>query len=709
MRSIVLSRIIVLLSVFCFPIIVAADSHDDVETRPVTHEDVWTMRRLGTPVPSPDGQWIVVEVTEPAYDEDETSSDLWLVAVDGDQEPRQLTATSGSEGGVSWSPDSTRIAFSSKRGEEDVAQIYVMDMTQAGEAQKFTSLVTGASGPTWSPDGKRLAFESRVYPGTVSDDENADEKKAREERGYNVSKYEIFPIRQWNRWRDDLQTHVFVQDAVAGAEGKDLMAGTDIVSEAGFAGVPSLGGESLRPEWTPDGQAVVISATTNLDDSAHAETFYHLYRLAVSGGEPEALTRGDQWSCHTAKFSPDGDSLYCQFDPTTSYAYNLTEVAQFDWPESGDAKDFAAEPRLLTEGFDRPVSGMTVSADSSRVYFTATDEGRVRLFSVAASGRGAVQALNRKSGGVYAGVQAAGRTLVARWEDATQPAEVVRVNTRSGKHERLTAFNVEHAAVLDRQPFREFWFESDLGRRVHSYVALPPDFDENNKYPVVTLIHGGPHSSSLDGDHVRWSPHLLASAGYVVIMTDYTGSVGYGVEFSQAIQGDPLKTPGDEIVAALEEAARLYPFIDADRQAAAGASYGGHLVNWLQGTTTHFRALVGHAGLIDLEGQWSSSDVIHSREINAGSPPWGNSPVWDEQSPSKLAENFSTPILLTIGEKDFRVPVNQTIAAWSYMQRKQVPGRLLVFHDADHWIMKGSEARYYWEQVHLWLSDYLAD
>jgi dipeptidyl aminopeptidase/acylaminoacyl peptidase len=348
MRSIVLSRIIVLLSVFCFPIIVAADSHDDVETRPVTHEDVWTMRRLGTPVPSPDGQWIVVEVTEPAYDEDETSSDLWLVAVDGDQEPRQLTATSGSEGGVSWSPDSTRIAFSSKRGEEDVAQIYVMDMTQAGEAQKFTSLVTGASGPTWSPDGKRLAFESRVYPGTVSDDENADEKKAREERGYNVSKYEIFPIRQWNRWRDDLQTHVFVQDAVAGAEGKDLMAGTDIVSEAGFAGVPSLGGESLRPEWTPDGQAVVISATTNLDDSAHAETFYHLYRLAVSGGEPEALTRGDQWSCHTAKFSPDGDSLYCQFDPTTSYAYNLTEVAQFDWPESGDAKDFAAEPRLLT-------------------------------------------------------------------------------------------------------------------------------------------------------------------------------------------------------------------------------------------------------------------------------------------------------------------------------------------------------------------------
>ena len=192
-------------------------------------------------------------------------------------------------------------------------------------------------------------------------------------------------------------------------------------------------------------------------------------------------------------------------------------------------------------------------------------------------------------------------------------------------------------------------------------------------------------------------------------MTDYTGSIGYGVDFARAIQGDPLKTPGKEIVAALDEAIRLYPFIDADRQAAAGASYGGHLVNWLLGTTTRFKTMVSHAGLIDMEGQWSTSDVIHHREINAGGPPWGDSPIWDEQSPSSFAANFSTPILLTIGEKDYRVPINQTIAAWSYVQRKQVPGRLLVFHDADHWIMKGSEARYYWEEVHAWLGEYLAD
>ena len=676
-----------------------ADNHADEGLRPVTHEDLWTMRRLATPVISPDGEWGIVAVTEPANKEEETVSDLWLVAVDGKTAPRRLTATNDSEDGVQWSPDATRIAFSAKRG-EDVSQIYVMDMTMPGEAQKITSLATGAAAPKWSPDSKRIAFESRVYPGKLTDEENAAEKKAREERDYNATAYDIFPIRQWNRWRDDLQTHVFVQDAVPGAKAKDLLAGTEFVARPGFAGVPSLASESLIPEWTPDGQALVISATQNLDASAHSKTTYHLYR--------QALTGGNDWSCQSATFAPQGDALYCQYEPVTEFVYNLTEIARFEWPKSGATSDFEAEPTLLTDGFDRSVSDMTLSTDGKTIYFTAMDEGRVRLFSVPAGGKGKVSALNRDSGGVYAGPQRAGRSLVARWEDATNPAELVRVDTRSGRHEFLTGFNRERAAELDRPPFREFWFESALGRRVHSFVALPPGFDENKKYPVITLIHGGPHSSSLDADHIRWSPHLIAAAGYVVIMTDYTGSVGYGVEFSRAIQGDPLKTPGDELNEALDEAIKRYAFIDEDRQAAAGASYGGHLINWLQGTTKRFRTLVGHAGLVDMEGQWSTSDVVYHREINAEGPPWGDSPIWDEQSPSSYAENFSTPMMLTIGEKDYRVPVNQTIAAWTYLQRKQVPGRLLVFHDADHWIMKGAEAKHYWEEVLAWLAKYLA-
>ena len=223
----------------------------------------------------------------------------------------------------------------------------------------------------------------------------------------------------------------------------------------------------------------------------------------------------------------------------------------------------------------------------------------------------------------------------------------------------------------------------------------------------MLFIHGGPHSSSKDAGHLRWSAQLLAAPGYAVLMTDYTGSVGYGEQFARNIQGDPMRTPGEELLEAADVALERYGFLDAERQAAAGASYGGHLANWLQATTTRFRCLIGHAGLVSLEGQWASSDGIYHRELNNGGPPWGDSDVWRDQSPSTYAGQFRTPMLLTIGEKDYRVPLNQTLAAWAYLQRRQVPSRLVVFHRANHWIMNGPDARYFWREAHDWLAKYL--
>lgn len=688
----------ILIALFPFAALAADDG-----LRPVTHDDVWLMKRLSTPVVSPDGRLAVVAVTEPSYEEEGTASDLWLIDVTGEAEPRRLTATNEAEGGVDWSPDGRRIAFTTKRGTDEVNQVYVLNMDGPGEAVRITNVSTGANTPKWSPDGSRIAFESRVYPGAADDEANAAEKKAREERKFNVSAFEIFPIRQWDRWRDDLQTHLFVQDAEADAVATDLLLGSNLVSGAGFGGVEGRSNDSLAPVWTPDGTAIVISATTNLDEAAHTHTLYHLYKVPASGGDIEALTDSEDWSCQKAMFSDDGRALYCQLEAANEHVYNLTEVARFDW----DGERVSGKSNIITESFDRSVSGMDVSANGKTVFVTAHDAGRSRVFSLPSKG-GTVKALNTDSRGVYSGVQVAGRTLVARWQSSAVPAEVVRVNASTGLHTPLSQFNTEFAAQLDRPAFLEFWFENSNGHQVHSWLTLPPGFDETQKYPLVLLIHGGPFSSSLDADHVRWSAHLLASAGYIVLQTDYTGSVGYGVDFSRAIQGTPLKQPGDDLVQAAAEAIERYPFIDADRQAAAGASYGGHLVNWLQATTTHYKALVGHAGLVDLEGQYSSSDTIFHREIMNGGPAWEEAnTTWRDESPANHAGDFSTPILLTIGEKDFRVPVNQTIAAWSYVQRMQVPGKLLVFHDANHWIMKGEEARYYWNEVHEWLGEYL--
>lgn len=238
-------------------------------------------------------------------------------------------------------------------------------------------------------------------------------------------------------------------------------------------------------------------------------------------------------------------------------------------------------------------------------------------------------------------------------------------------------------------------------------IVRPPAFDASKKYPLIVLMHGGPHTMWRDNWGTRWNYHMIASPGYVVLLTNYVGSTGFGEKFAQGIQNDPLKTPGDEINQAADEAIKKYSFIDANRQCAAGASYGGHLANWMQATTTRYKCLVSHAGLISLESQWGTSDSIFGREKTLGGPHWEGAKIWKEQSPSTYAKNFKTPVLITVGEQDFRVPLNNSLEYWSILQRQKVPSRLITFPDENHWILKGENSRFFYSELFGWFKKWL--
>ena len=260
---------------------------------------------------------------------------------------------------------------------------------------------------------------------------------------------------------------------------------------------------------------------------------------------------------------------------------------------------------------------------------------------------------------------------------------------------------------VDWQPVKEFTFTSAKGRSIHNLVVLPPAFDPAKKYPLFVVIHGGPASQWMDQFVIRWNYHLLASPGYVVLLTNFTGSTGFGEAFAQAIQGDPLDTPGQEILQGVDEALARYPFIDGSRMAAGGASYGGHLTNWLAVTTTRFKALVSHAGLYDQVSQWTTSDIVWPREVTMGGPAWEKPPLWQSQNPIMKSDSLKTPMLVTAGERDYRVPVNNTLQLWSILQRQRVPSRLIVFPDENHWVLKGENSRYFYDEVHAWLAKWL--
>jgi dipeptidyl aminopeptidase/acylaminoacyl peptidase len=704
-------------------ILLSAAAAPALAQEPITHEAMWQMKRLAAPELSPDGRWAVIAVTEPAYDSQQQATNLWLAAVDGSEAPRRITAARSAESGIAWSPDSRRIAFAARRDGDDAPQLYVLDLAAGGEAVRVTTLSTGASAPKWSPDGRSLLFSSSVYAGVVGDSAARAVAAARRGERHRARVYDTFPIRDFDRWLDDRQPRLFTlplttspTPAAAGAP-VDLLGASTLAREPGFAGRGDL-----HATWTPDGTGVVFVATTTATAAAYAAVPHQLYWVGAQGGEPVALTAGAD-SYGAPAFDSDGRRLYALVTPGTGMVYNLTRLAAFDWPaqqvrdaaraSATSAPGLLSTPTVLTAAWDRSVSSYRLAPDARTIYLVAEEEARDRIFTLPATAAAGTQprVLTAGSAGVYGGLAVGGTArapvLVAIWESAAQPPELVRLDARTGSHRALSSFNMAAAARLDLPPLREFSFTASNGRRIQNYIALPPGFDESARYPLLVLMHGGPHSAWKDQFVIRWNYHLLARPGYVVLLTNYTGSTGFGEAFAQAIQGDPLAGPAQEINEAADEAIRRFPFIDATRQAAAGASYGGHLAYWMQGVTDRYRTLVAHAGAINMEAQWGTSDVIYHREVNFGGPVWEQGPLWREQNPIRLAANFRTPMLLTVGERDFRVPLNTTLEAWSVLQRLQIPSRLIVFPDENHWILDGENSRFFYRELHAWLARFL--
>lgn len=661
------------------------------QKKTITHEELIAMKRVGQPKVSPNGMWAIFSVTEPSYDEKEVSTDLWIVATDEKTKARKLTSSKGSEGGYAWSPDGKTIAFSAKREGDEVGQIYLLNIADGGEAQRFTKLSTGASSPQWSPDGSMIAFTSRVYPGAFSDSTNkkiADEKKKIK---YKARVYTGFPIRSWDSWVDEKQTHLFVQKLEQGAEAIDLFSKMNIANKPGF----QFNGDA---SFTADGKELIISATVEQDASAYKDVVYNLYRLPVALGEAKQITN-DGFEYGSPAITADGKYLICLASAANNYkVFNLGKITRFEYPSMQNKTTLAAS-------LDRNVNSFELMG--SNLFASIEDQGKDRLIKINIP-NGQVENITQNKKGCYSSISVSdgnNPVIVGSYESANAPSEIVKINNAT--HSYLSNFNKERLDKLDLPEVEEIWYTSKSGKKIRSLLVRPAGFDAAKKYPLFVVMHGGPAGSWKENWSYRWNYHLLASPGYVLLLTDYTGSTGYGEKFSQDIQYDPFRGPGNEINDAAKDAIKRFSFIDGNLQAAGGASYGGHLANWMQATTTHYKCLISHAGLVNSESQWGTSDGIYGREVMNGGTPWMQTKTWKEQNPIRYASKFKTPMLVTIGEQDFRVPLNNSIENWNTLQRLKIPSKLIVFPEENHWILKPENSKFFYAEVHSWLKTYL--
>ena len=692
------------------------------QKHPFTFEDMMKLKRVGAPVPSPDGKWVVFDCVDVDLAANTKISHLWVVPASGG-ESRRLNPTPNHEERPRFSPDGKRLIWTSKA--TDPTQIWMSDFNPqtgqlAGKPHQVTSISTGADGAIWSPDGKNIVFVSAVYPGCKDDTCN---KQRDEELKKSKVKAKIFSrlfYRHWNAFTEFKRSHLFVVDAnaVVGAFVSNARAlGTSASTTPrdltpGDHDVPpfSLGGQDMYA--ISPGQEVAY--TSNIDEVEATSTNNEIFVVPISGGTPKKISTSPG-SDTTPLYSPDGKYLAWRSQARAGFEADKWRLLVQD-RQSGETRD-------LTEKFDRSV-GSFAWWKNWMLLLSFENHGQELIQMASAILSEAPKEIQQSIGQpTHADdLTLVGDNLFYSNASASAPNEIRRIDLSVfssdatkpilGPNIPQTDFPVTHMndallSHIDMQPLESFTFKGANNDDVQGFIVKPPGFDPNKKYPLKILIHGGPQGAWGNEWTYRWNAELFAATGdYVVVMINFHGSTGYGQKFTDSISGDWGGKPYVDLMKGLDYVEKTYPFVDKNREAALGASYGGYMANWLLGHTNRFKCIVSHDGMFNAESAYGTTEELWFANWEFGGPPWKKRDVYRKWSPHEYAANFKTPTLVVHGQNDYRIDVSQAFDLFTTLQVLNVPSKMLYFPDEGHWVLKPQNSQLWYKTVNDWVDQW---
>ncbi len=677
------------------------------EKRPMQVDDLFRFKRVSDPQISPDGKWIVHVVgTVVDVAGNKTASNLWLVPTDGKM-PRRLTTADKRDSHPRWSPDSKRILFQSNRSGS--LQLWVID-ADGGEARQLTHLSTEASDPVWSPDGKRIAFVSAVWPEFSTRpfaESDALNRKKIEEREKNPVKAKVFTrlfYRHWDEYVGDKRQHLFVMSFGGRKAGEP-----HDVTPGDLDAFPTSTTFSSGADFTfsPDGTHLVYTAPPRKNEAW--STNYDIWRVAIDGtGKPENLTQGNKAADSGPQFSPDGKQLAYRAQKKAGYEADRWELMVVDCDASGAPK---GKPRSGTAKFDSWIDDFVWARDSKTVFFTAEEkasrpiwelhlaDGEISKFAV--GGTNAALSISRD-----------GNRLAFTNAALDHPPKIRTVGTARGAQTTLRTIDPNAALLkeIDLPRPRSVTVQGAGGAPMQMWILEPPGFNPMKKWPVVYLVHGGPQGAWTDGWSYRWNPELWAAQGYVVALPNPRGSTGFGQKYIDEISSDWGGKCYTDLMKGVDWLEQQ-PWVDKDRIGAAGASFGGYMMNWFAVNTGRFKTLITHCSVWNFESMYATTDELWFDEWEHGGPPWGkNRAAYEKHSPHRFAANlakFRTPMLVIHNDLDFRCPIGQGHELFTTLQRLGVPSRMVNFPDEGHWVLKPANSRYWHQEVFAWLKKHV--
>ena len=642
------------------------------------------IRRIADPQLSPDGKTVAFSVSTPDIDENKSAHSIWTVPVEGSGAAAQPKKLADDADRPRWSPDGKQIYYVSGTGGS--SQVWKIKPDGSGAAQ-VTKLASEADGEIVSPDGKYLVITSNVYPECGADDAcNAKLADAAKKNKVKARTITGLLYRHWTQWQDATRSHLL---------SINLESGKAVDLTSGDRDVPpfSLGGPDDYA-ISPDSKEVCFAM--NPDDVPATSTNNELYAVAIDGGPSKKITT-NPGADNSPQYSPDGKYIAWRMQLKGGYESDRRRIAVLERA--------SGRVTVPTEAIDRAVNSFIWAPDSRRLFFTVVDRGLQAIQFIGVEGGGLRTAVGGENTFDDMQFSPDGKTLVFTRMSGSSPIEICKASASGGSAVALTHLNDALLARYDLTPLEDFRVAAPDGAQIQSFVVKPPGFDAAKKYPALMLIHGGPEGEWGESWSYRWNAQVMAGAGYVVVMPNPRGSFGYGQKFTEDIMLDWGGKPYDDIMAVTDYVAKL-PYVDADRMVAAGASYGGYMINWILGHTNRFKALVTHDGVYDLREMAASTEELWFPIWEFGGMPWDNPEIYDKWSPSHFAKEFKTPTLVIHGELDFRIPYSEGLELYTTLQMRKVPTRLLIFPDEGHWVLKPGNSTLWYKTVLDWLDQW---